>query len=69
MATASKTRLGFDVRCPFCGAADSIRLHADDLQALECNECNEDFNPDSIHRFLDQWRALLDWIRSAPVRP
>lgn len=66
MATTGerKTRRGFAVSCPHCGAADGIRVKADDL-TMECSECAEEVTPVHVRAMIGEWTRLLSWVDRA----
>lgn len=70
MATASKTTIGFELKCPHCGADGCITLDVNDLQSeLRCSDCDESFPAKEARGLVaDQvrrWDALLAWIETA----
>lgn len=67
MATTKTTR-GFDVRCPFCGADESITLNVRDVHDLYCTYCDEPITLDKIRRLMDNWERLAAWLDTAPER-
>lgn len=67
MATTKTTR-GFAIRCPACGAKDSMTLNLRDVHDLCCADCSETITPDIIREFIRDWERLLAWLDTAPER-
>jgi uncharacterized protein (DUF983 family) len=66
MATASKSKTGFNVACPKCGEHESLTLALDNVQALECSSCGESFSArearDLAAAELARWEAVCRWV-------
>ena len=52
------TGLG-EIRCIKCGCDASLRLRLDDLDTIECPECNDDFSAEELRQALKGLRRLL----------
>jgi uncharacterized protein (DUF983 family) len=68
MATATAVRKGFDLRCPACGEADTMRLDLADVNTLSCSSCDETFDHENIRVIVSTWTKLLAWVTTAPRR-
>lgn len=61
------TRRGFgQLPCPCCGADSAVRVTLDELDVFACGECDEEFSPEDVRRFIGRWTAVLAWIDTAP---
>jgi transposase len=56
--------------CPSCGEAGTLHLRLEDGVVI-CNECEEEFDRDSIEATANAWARLLTWIKntSPPIDP
>ena len=64
MATATKTRAGFRVCCPHCGAVEGLVIQVHDL-TVTCRECDEETTRDDLERLRDDCDRLLCWLTLA----
>ena len=61
-------KLGFPgLKCLLCGEPDGIRLALEDLDVFQCGSCDGEFSAADVRQHLDQWRAVIGWIETAPV--
>ena len=54
--------------CLKCGEANSSRLRFFD-NVIECPECEGETTLDEIKIIVNDWAAVLDWLRKAPKTP
>jgi hypothetical protein len=66
MSTATEPARGFSLACPKCGSAHSIRIEAHDVYRLACAECGEELPAEDLRAMIGRWRALFDWLETAP---
>lgn len=55
--------------CPKCQTLAFIKLHTDDMDTLECGECDEQFLCADVRAMIEsarKWEKLLAWIDTAP---
>jgi hypothetical protein len=62
---------GFELRCPMCGASESIALDLNDLTSCTCGECQDQYSPRAARAKaaaeLAKWDAVIRWISLAKV--
>jgi uncharacterized protein (DUF983 family) len=66
--TARTSKRGFPHRCPLCGAEDTLKISLADTAALECGECGEEIDLETIRDIIARWQAALAWLETAPAR-
>jgi transcription elongation factor Elf1 len=61
---------GFTLPCPCCGQQEaSISVNLAFLEgegALRCNECEEEFDVQTVRALIRRWTKVLDWVCAAP---
>jgi Zn ribbon nucleic-acid-binding protein len=72
MATATKTKRGFSVSCPFCSDVDAVLfVNLDEINVIRCPSCDEEFSPQTararVTEQLATWDALIAWLDAAPL--
>jgi hypothetical protein len=70
MATASKPLKSWGLRCPECGAKDSLRLELNRLSSVVCSACDDaESSPEAARRTvadqLRRWEAFGAWLALA----
>ena len=53
------------IRCPACGAEESIRIMAH-TGACECGDCDVEIDRETIEGIAAQWSKLLGWLDAMP---
>jgi hypothetical protein len=54
--------------CPSCSEAGTLHLRLED-GVIVCNECEEEFDRDSIEATAKAWVRLLSWLKNASGPP
>lgn len=57
-----------DLTCIKCGEVAAIRLDLTDGDTMTCPDCDGEFTVGDIEALIDQWGAVLPWLRSHPAR-
>jgi uncharacterized protein (DUF983 family) len=68
--SAKPKATGFQVVCPYCGDVEAaIRLDVNNVHALTCSSCDEEFSPqqarDKAAAVLARWEAVVRWVELA----
>jgi transcription elongation factor Elf1 len=63
-----KTKAGFGVCCPRCGALEAaLTIDINDIGAITCGECSEEFTAaeacEAVAEQLARWRRVEEWLR------
>jgi uncharacterized protein (DUF983 family) len=66
MATATKSRTGFQIACPHCGASgeEGLTITAANLN-VACSSCGEDVTRGDLERMVAEAQRLLRWLELA----
>jgi transcription elongation factor Elf1 len=59
------------VFCPFCGAQNTIRMNASEIDYLTCSNCDTSFLADDPNVLAivgkdPEWQKFLTWIKHNP---
>jgi transcription elongation factor Elf1 len=71
MASATRTRISFEVRCPRCNDEDcSVNLNLNDLTGdVQCGACDAEYTVaeaiDEMTEKLGRWERVREWIEAA----
>jgi transcription elongation factor Elf1 len=58
---------GMTLPCPHCGEEQAvISLNLADMDSFTCQECNAEFDTDSVRNLIAKWTRILAWIGTAP---
>jgi hypothetical protein len=63
-----KSPPSFDLRCPYCGHNGRIDINLNDLDGINCSECESDFTArqaaDDTADTARRWMAVARWVKA-----
>lgn len=57
-----------ELTCIKCGAEAAIRVDLTDGDTCHCPECDDEFTVSEVETLVEQWSAVLPWLKSHPAR-